>query len=148
MDMRRKRIETLYTTFTRNLNTSSIQSYFNVPGQYTLRREDENTLLFEVEHEYIPPCKMDKLCLDTSRHVASFLYRRTKCMFRVIFTNGYPFHPTHWSLVSVKGTEIRQIQRALLHQNHQYQLSWTPAITLETDILNMILQLVCVFELK
>jgi hypothetical protein len=33
---------------------------------------------------------------------------------------------------------------ALTIQNQQYRLSWTPAITLETDILNMILQLLIV----
>jgi ubiquitin-protein ligase len=140
MDMRQRRINTLFTTFIRNLNSQSIEQYFKIPGKYTLQRENESTFIFTASHEYIPSCNIDELCIDVSKHIASFLYRQSTCTFRIIFTNDYPYHPPEWSIVSMKTNEQADFNSVLRLQMNQYNAyrGWTPAITLEVDILNMI----------
>lgn len=140
MAMRARRIETSVSTFTRNLNSQSIQLYFNVPGKYKFYREDANTFLFTTDYEYMPSCNIDNLCVDISKYIASFLYRRSTCTFRVIFTNDYPYRSPVWSIVSMKTNEHADFQKVVDTQMQQYNAyhGWTPAITLEVDILNMI----------
>ena len=142
MAMRRRRIDTLYTTFTNNLNSSTIEDYFKVPGKYKLHRTAPDVLCFEVDYEYIPPCIGD--CKDVSIYIASFLYTRSTCKFSIVFNNSYPFHPTIWNIFYVKTNENVDFYKALTFQTQQYNLSWSPAITIETDILNMIIQLLMV----
>ena len=99
-----------------------------------------------LDYEYIPQCNIDDLCSDVNKYIASFLYRKSTCRFRIIFTPSYPFQPTEWSIISLKSNENADFYKALAFQNHQYKVSWTPAISIEADILNMILQLVCLFD--
>jgi len=146
MAMRERRINNLYASFIANMKNQTIEQYFSVPGKYKLIRDAQDLLCFEVEHEYIPQCNIDDLCEDVNKYIASFLYRKSTCRFRIIFTPSYPFQPTEWSIISLKSNENADFYKALAFQNHQYKMSWTPAISIEADILNMILQLVCLFD--
>jgi len=145
--MREKRIHDLFDAFTTNLQHKSIEEYFNLPGKYKLIRESIDVFSFNVEYEYIPKCNIHELCIDVTKHIASFLYTRSRCNFRLIFPTSYPFKPTEWSIISIKSNENPDFYKALTCQHQQYQESWIPSISIETDILNMILQLICVFHL-
>ena len=136
---RNKRLPLIYGSFMHNLQQTPISEYFGVPGDYTFRRTETGTFELNTLFETMPSCKLEELPIEISIHIASYLYVRDECTFQLMYGESYPFQPPTWSIVSIGGKKDK-FTRAMHILNRQYLESWTPAVTLEKDILNMIVQ--------
>jgi hypothetical protein len=136
---RGKRLPLIYGSFMNNLQETPISEYFGVPGKYAFRRTDLGTFELDATFESMPSCKLEQFPIEISIHIASYLYIRDTCTFRLTYNESYPFRPPLWSILSIGGKK-EKFTRAMNVLNRQYLESWSPATTLEKDILNIIVQ--------
>jgi hypothetical protein len=104
--------------------------YFNIPGRYRLERNDVEIVL-HATYDQMPP-KVD-LPVELALHVASYLYVKRTCTVRLQLEN-YPF-----PVWRVARTNFAHDAVALL--NAEYRACWTPDVSLETDLLHLLLKL-------
>lgn len=118
------------------LDGKPISSYFNIPGQYRLLRYDTK-IVVHATYERMPP-KVD-LPVELAQHVASYLYVVHTCAVKLEFPN-YPFRPPVWSVVSANFA----VRDAVTLLNAEYRATWTPDVSLEADLLHLLLKLLSV----
>ena len=117
------------------LDGKSISDYFNIPGRYRLERNDE--IVLHATYDQMPP-KVD-LPVELALHVASYLYAKRTCAVRARFVN-YPFTPPSWSVLRANFA----VGDAVTLLNAEYRATWTPDVSLEADLLHLLLKLLSV----
>jgi hypothetical protein len=131
-----RRILRMIAQFNLTLQDESIESYFQIPyAKFNLRQLTPTTFHFTIQQETIPKLTVD-LPSDLRVYIGGFLYENKVAVFELSFPSDYPFKPTKWSVVDQYHTD--KCEKVVHYQNHRYDISWSPAITLEKDILNMI----------
>jgi len=132
-----RRIHRLYDEFLQNVK-GTIQSHFQIShSTYKLYRASTREFLFTIYQETCPFVHV-QLPSELNIYINTFLYEYAIVTYLLVFPSDYPFHPPVWS-VSKSSTNIsKQFERIVHYQNHRYSISWSPAITIEKDILNMI----------
>ena len=127
------RVETRYLNF---VNVAPcIEDYFQIPhSKYKLTRRNTREYLFEILKE---TCNFVGFDLPTELriHINSFLYEFKHVSYKMVIPPDYPFKPPVWS---IENTFSKHDERAVHYQNWRYEVSWSPVITFEKDILNMI----------
>lgn len=133
---RERRISRLFDEFTRNLQGKSIAEYFQINhSKYDLTKVDDQTFAFKISYEIIPQCALD-LPIDLSIKIASYLYEHTTIDYQIQIPSDYPFKPPVWIMQTITPPQL--YTDALCVLNYRYYQDWSPAITIEKDILNMI----------
>lgn len=122
-----------WKAFAAALDGKSLSDYFNIPGQYRLERNDLEIVL-HATYDQVPP-KVD-LPVELALHIASYLYAKRTCAVRARFVN-YPFTPPVWSVVSANFA----VRDAVALLNAEYLATWTPDVSLEADLLHLLLKL-------
>jgi hypothetical protein len=136
MTQRERRIARNYEDFKSRLGQNSISDYFQIKhSTYSLSHLDPNTFQFIIQQESFPKYIFDDLPIELSIKIIGFLYNYKKIIYEIQFPLDYPFKPTKWIM---KKPASKLYTEALYILMRQYNDSWSPAITLETDILNMI----------
>ena len=131
-----RRITHLFDEFTQNLKGKSIADYFQIThSQYDLKKIDDQTFEFKISYELLPQCALD-LPIELSMKIAGYLYEYTRIYYQIRIPNDYPFKPPKWVMLTITPPEL--YNNALCVLNYRYDKDWSPAITLEKDILNMI----------
>jgi hypothetical protein len=138
MSTRNKRIELTYTRFKELLAKQPISAYFDVPGNYHVHREGEYVVMCAWYDDLPQVGKIDGLPTELVIHVMSYLYQRRACSLKIEFPMDYPYKPTVWSTLREQNVDS---VAAVARQNCNYLSSWSPAITIEKDVLNMIVEL-------
>ena len=134
---RANRINKLFQEFIDNLNGKTIASYFQIDhSTYTFSRLDDSTFEFKVRNESFPKCVFEKVPIELSMKIIGFLYQCTCVTYHITFPADYPFKPPQWNLQTILAPQL--YVDALHVLTHQYDNSWSPAISIEKDILNMI----------
>ena len=131
-----RRITHLFDEFTQNLKGKSIADYFQIThSQYDLKKIDDQTFEFKISYELFPRYVLD-LPIELSMKIAGYLYEYTRIYYQIRIPNDYPFKPPKWVMLTITPPEL--YNNALCVLNYRYDKDWSPAITLEKDILNMI----------
>jgi len=134
---RERRITRLFDEFKQNLKSQSIADYFQIDhSKYDLKRLDEHTFEFRIRHEVIPRCYALELPIELSMKITGYLYERTQIHYQIRIPNDYPFKPPKWVMQTITPPQL--YKDALCVLNYRYEKDWSPAITMEKDILNMI----------
>jgi hypothetical protein len=115
------------------MDGKSLSDYFHIPGRYRLQRNDHEIVL-HATYDQVPP-KVD-LPVELALYVASFLYAKRICTVRGRFEN-YPFTPPVWSVVRANFA----VRDAVTLLNAEYRTCWTPEVSLEADLLHLLLKL-------
>jgi len=133
---RTRRINRLFDEFTHNLKGQSIADYFQIDhSKYDLKKIEDQLYEFKVSYELFPRCALD-LPIELSMKIAGYLYEYRSIYFHIRIPNDYPFKPPEWIMLSITAPQIYNDAVQIL--NHRYDNSWSPAITMEKDVLNMI----------
>lgn len=133
---RERRIGKLFTEFKENLHGQSIADYFQIDhSNYELKRIDEQTFEFTVSYEVFPRYALD-LPIELSMKIVGYLYEHTEIHYQIRIPNDYPFKPPKWIMQTITPPQL--YTNALCVLNYRYDKDWSPAITIEKDILNMI----------
>jgi len=120
------------------VNDQPIAEYFNVPGNYHVHRDGESVVLCAWHEDFPQVGKIDRLPPELALHVMSYLYLRKACSLKIEFPMDYPYKATIWSTLREQNMDT---VAAVARQNCNYVNSWSPAITIEKDVLNMIMEL-------
>lgn len=131
------RINMRYLSFVNN--APCIEDYFQIShSKYKLTRHTPREYMFEIRKEQSTFAGID-LPTDLRVYINSFLYEFKVISYKMTIPNDYPFKPPIWSLALIH-TNIpsKQDEFAVHYQNKRYDVSWSPVISFEKDILNMI----------
>lgn len=136
MNARQLRLHKMKQNFTENLNGLSIAEYFQIPNIKIILTDNDEIYTCKFHYE-----KTNFTCLNLPFEinciVLSYLYEHYLVNFSITIPPDYPFkHPT-WNIESGINIPINY-KHAVIFQNSRYKYSWSPSITLEKDILNMI----------
>lgn len=137
MNFTDRRIENRYLSFLEN--APCIEDYFQIShSKYKLTRHTNREYRFEIRKE---KCNFVGIDLPTELriYINSFLYEFKVISYKMTVPNDYPFKAPIWSL-EVINTNVPspQDELAVYYQNRRYTDSWSPVISFEKDILNMI----------
>jgi hypothetical protein len=135
---RNRRIAHGHDHFLTLLDNSPIAEYFDVPGDYTYRLDNECIYFSATYEKHQKMWKVGGLPIEVVIYINQFLYTVQACQFKVEFPKQYPFLPTTWTLVRSKNMPGKDIVQGL---NCKYVNSWSPAFGIEKDLLNMIAEL-------
>lgn len=136
MNFTDRRIETRYLSFVEV--APCIEDYFQIShSKYKLTRRTNREYKFEIRKE---KCNFVGIDLPTELriYVNSFLYEFKIVSYKMIVPNDYPFKAPQWSLEHININPTKQDELAVYYQNQRYNESWSPVISFEKDILNMI----------
>jgi len=137
MNFTDRRIENQYLAFVEN--APCIADYFQIShSNYRLRRLTPREFIFEIHKEKCNFIGID-LPSELRVYINSFLYEFKIISYKMTVPADYPFKPPMWSL-ELLHTNIpsKQDVIAVHYQNKRYDVSWSPVISFEKDILNMI----------
>jgi len=133
---RARRISRLLDEFHYYLQGKTIAEHFQIKhSSYTLTRLEEDKFAFRIVREDFPKCTFD-LPIELSMKIIGYLYERTDVLYHIHFTNDYPFKPPIWSMQTILPPPL--YEHALYVLKYRYDRGWSPAITIEKDLLNMI----------
>jgi ubiquitin-protein ligase len=133
---RTRRIARLFDEFNHNLKGKSIADYFQIDhSKYDLKKMEDQLFEFKVSYELFPQCALD-LPIELSMKIAGYLYEHIEVYYHIRIPNDYPFKPPVWTMQTILAPKIYNDAVQVL--NHRYDNSWSPAITMEKDVLNMI----------
>ena len=68
--------------------------------------------------------------------IAGYLYEYTTIDYQIRIPNDYPFKPPEWIMLTITAPQLYKDALSVL--NYRYYQDWSPAITMEKDVLNMI----------
>jgi len=129
------RIAKLYKEFSDN--APNIAKYFGIQGvEYELHFTPPYIFHFKIIREYLPSYVFPILPNELSVHIAKFLYTKKEIVYLIDYPADYPFKPPKWTLLTVLTPLYYEHATHIL--NYQYDLDWSPAISVEKDVLNMI----------
>ena len=137
MTHRERRIVRNYQEFKNRLGNDNIAAYFQINhSSYSLSQLEPSVFKFIIQQETYPKFILDDLPVELSIKIIGFLFVRTRVMYHIQYPIDYPFKPTKWVMKTILPPKL--YMDALYVLMHQYDDSWSPAINIETDILNMI----------
>jgi len=119
-------------------NAPDIAAYFGMKNvEYTFEFTAPDIFHFHIIHEApVTPCVFPTLPTEVSIHIAKFLYSKQTVAYRIDYPPDYPFKPPKWTLLTILAPLPYQCATHIL--NYQYDRDWSPAISVEKDVLNMI----------
>ena len=131
-----RRITRLFDEFNHNLRGQSIAEYFQIThSKYDLKKIDDQTFDFTISYELLPRYALD-LPIELSIKIAGYLYEHTTIYYQIRIPNDYPFKPPEWIMLTISPHQLYKDALSVL--NYRYYQDWSPAITIEKDVLNMI----------
>ena len=131
-----RRVERMVQRYRECVKDESLASYFQINyAAFELKQLSTISFSFTIREEYMPRLIVG-LPSDLCVYIGGFLYENKVAVFHLLFPPDYPFKPPKWSVLKEHHTD--KCEKVVHYQNHRYDISWSPAITLEKDILNMI----------
>jgi len=119
-------------------NAPDIAAYFGMKDvEYKFDFTAPDIFHFKIIHEApLPPYVFPTIPNELSIHIAKFLYCKKVVVYRIDYPQDYPFKPPKWTLMTMLAPLPYRCATLIL--NYQYDRCWSPAISVEKDVLNMI----------
>ncbi len=133
-----RRMEHVTHKFNSSLEGKSLQTHFGLPGKYTWARTSTATFQLDIERKYtvvVPFSLPDDLC-DL---VASFLHQDTTLSLLITYTSA--FTSPKWTILHFHSNLYINVEGIVKMHNRMYEHQWSPAVTLESDILHLLIEL-------
>jgi hypothetical protein len=134
-----RRMKLMMEQFKTNLNEMSIDQYFQIADtKIILKQIQFNELILNYKYKIFQLVNINNLPIELNMNILSYVHEYSFAIYKVKIPEDYPFKPPVWSLENVK-TNINWNHLFAAHfQNHRYMMSWSPSLSLEKDVLNMI----------
>jgi hypothetical protein len=135
----------------KNISSSDICSYFDLPDKnlnIQLSQKDTYFLLHFKYTKKIKYIQFRDLPEDINNEINSYLCNYIHVTYKVLFGNNYPISPPTWSLYSLDYKKYNTLYKVNVLTYYKYIIdlhnkrndcNWTPAITLESDCLDLII---------
>ena len=134
-----RRMRILLEQFKTNLNEMSIDQYFQISNtKIILKQIQFNELILNYKYKIFQLVNINNLPIELNMNILSYVHEYSFATYKVKIPDDYPFKPPVWSLENVKTNIIWNHLFAAHFQNHRYMMSWSPSLSLEKDVLNMI----------
>lgn len=132
-----RRVERMVERYRACVQDESLASYFQIDyAAFELKQLSTVSFSFTIWQETMPKLIVSDLPSELRAYIGGFLYENKVAVFHLLFPKDYPFKPPKWTVLKEHHTD--KAEKVCHFQNHRYDMSWSPAITLEKDILNMI----------
>ena len=137
MNFIERRIQTRYESFLES--APCIEDYFQIThSKYKLEQNTIREYRFTIFKEHGYSVGLD-LPTELRIYIHTFLYEYKVVSYNITVPSDYPFKPPIWSVHTIStNMPTKRDTLAVYYQNHRYNVSWSPVITFEKDILNMI----------
>ena len=138
MNKRQSRIHCLYEQFIYNLGKNTISEYFQIKTfecKLTKNKINPEEFIFEIYEEIMPNYLFPTLPNELSVYISKYLFTFQKAKYSIRFPMEYPFKPPIWDITYFTN---KKYLLAKYYLNKQYEVSWSPALSFEKDVLNMI----------
>ena len=131
------RIQTRYEAFIHS--APCIEDYFQIThSKYTFVQRTIREYIFTIYKEHSYSVGID-LPTELRVYIHTFLYEYKVVSYKITIPSDYPFKAPIWSMNTIStNMPTNRDKLAVYYQNHRYYVSWSPVITFEKDILNMI----------
>jgi hypothetical protein len=138
-----RRITGLIKQFNEFIDGKTINEYFQLPKSapaYTLTRNDKMTCRFTSSYTKKYNISKIKLPDDILRLINTYIDIHVLIIFDVVYGTDYPFYAPKWEIHKINAPPniSKQVEQITFNHNRQYQISWSPSISIEKDILYII----------
>ena len=116
--------------------TTPLEDHFLVPGKYTWTQKEYDEYELEVQRKYNVVVPLD-LPDDVCAYIAEFLHVDLHASFTLKYISA--FAAPRWSIRDISTNMFINLDGALMIHNKGYMDEWSPAMTMESDILHLIL---------
>jgi hypothetical protein len=133
-----RRMEHVTHTFKTALEGNPLHTHYGVPGKYTWTRTSTATFQLDIERKYavvVPLSLPDELC----KLVSSFLYQDTTVSLLLTYTSA--FASPRWTVLHSHSNLYINVEGIVKLHNRMYEQQWSPAVTMESDILYLLIEL-------
>lgn len=129
--------------FTSAVGDTPLEDHFGVPGKYTWHQPNYNEVQLDVQRKYtvVPPLDLPD---DVCRYIASFLHIDMNASFTLKYISA--FTAPQWSLRECTTNLFINLEGPLKIHNRGYMDEWSPAVTMESDLLHLILTILPVIR--
>jgi hypothetical protein len=140
-------INNAYLSFISNLNGKCISNYFQITRySCVLLRNSVMEFIVSIYSEQMKNYAFQQLPIELSIHISGYLYECINVSYKLVYPIDSPFKPPTWYLLYDKTNNSRINYEYVSHLlNKQYNVDWSPAISLEKTVLSL---LECFVSLK
>jgi len=118
--------------------------HFGVHGKYTLQQIGPSTFHFGVHRTKTFVYKFKGIPEDLETHISSFLHKHFVCIMEIHYADV--IRVPVFKLVHYDSNLYINMNHLLCIHNKQYEESWSPAFTLEKDMLYLICLIISVIH--
>jgi|1048.fasta_scaffold21439_3 hypothetical protein len=141
-----------FQRFQKEFSGVDLAKYFNLCSGLTIQHTVDDSIHLRICYKKSDPCPFLPLPLEILREIQTYLNHKIELFVQIDFPLEYPFVGPVWSLIDIQHT-VRGLLRTCWHgemtlhhyyhdkineHNHYYNLHWTPAITISSDILEFV----------
>jgi hypothetical protein len=113
-----------------------LHEHFGVHGKYELRRTNTNTFQLDVHRQVSFVYTFKGIPDEVEKYISSFLHKHFVCVIELAYVEV--FRPPTFTTIKLDSNLFINVDGLLKSHSLVYRDSWSPAFTLETDILNLI----------
>ena len=137
-----------YKDYLNCLNGQTLNEYFDIPfPKFELTQCLNTEYMLTISHiqQYNEIIKLN-LPEEIIKYIKKYVEIGFVCKYKIYFTENTPFRAPKWSIISNKSLNIvddNKLWEMLVNKhNIDYTYDWTPAISMEKDILYFIERLI------
>lgn len=129
--------------FMTTVGSTNLEDHFLIPGKYNWEQKAYDEYQLDVRREYtvVPPLDLPD---DVCKYIAEFLHIHMNASFRIKYTSA--FTAPQWYLRECTTNLFINLEGTLMIHNKAYMQEWSPALTLESDMLHLILAILPVLR--
>jgi hypothetical protein len=134
-----RHLQNIYISFMFNLGDMSISEYFQILHYtFTLVKKSDVEFIFNIYREKMRNYSFPQLPFELSAYISNYLYERIDITYLLVYPPTFPFRPPIWSLLHDKSNNMHNYAYVSHFINKQYEMDWSPSITIEKTVLNLI----------
>jgi len=136
--MFQRRMNYVTAKFQHAIGNHTLEQHFGMVGQYRWQQESMSTFLLSIQHSFTVTFSFD-LPDDLCTFISSFLHHELQLLLMLTYTSA--FSAPSWSVIQYQDDAYINVDRVIQLHNRQYMDLWSPAVTMESDILCLLLAL-------
>lgn len=137
-----RRMAYLTSRFQQTVDTP-LQKHFSIPGKYTWTPLSFATFQLDMERklDVIFPLSLPD---DVCNVISSYLHTHVHASLLVTYTSA--FTSPKWSILYFNSNLFVNLHSVIAIHNRRYEHEWSPAVTIEMDILHVLLEILPLFR--
>ena len=136
MTHRLRRIQRNYDTILSHGDLSTYYQLNTFKVEFTQVKDDEFLLVIKYNQPiYVLPLNLP---IELNQCVYSYLYMTLQFTIRLTFPADYPYKAPMFSLSEIKNQAFLKYNTIINNHSYMYKHGWTPLITIEMQLLDLI----------